>query len=201
MLDDDGNVRTIESKSKNMVEEEELHYRILSSVNSANAYITSILAGSHENDSLCKHIICHHGAGLNARIVVKDIDYWVINGKISMSIGSTIGNNQPCPLFSTTLSKLEDRFTFQISPISANDQKGVSSSFLQKIQRISPEQANGAIERNSQRKRQSVGGMLSRRFSTNDGMLRHCRIKSNFFTDTTFVIKLAKSICGYTFCI
>ena len=54
------------------------------------------------------------------------------------------------------------------------------------------------IERNSQHNRQSVDGMLSRHFSTNDRMLRYRRIKSNFFTDTMFVTKSAKSIRGYT---
>ena len=37
MLDDDGNMRTIESKSKNIVEEEELHYPVLPSVDSVDA--------------------------------------------------------------------------------------------------------------------------------------------------------------------
>ena len=96
MLDDDGNVRTIEPKSKNIVEEEELHYPILPSVDSVNAYINSILASSHESDNSYKHTICHHGAELNAQMMINDFDNWVINRKISMAIGSTIGNNQPC---------------------------------------------------------------------------------------------------------
>ena len=93
---------------------EELHHPILPSVNSVNAYINSILASSHENDEN-KHTIYHHGAELNAQMVVNSIDNWVIYGKISMVIGSIIGNNQPCPLFCTTLSKLEDRSNSQIS--------------------------------------------------------------------------------------
>ena len=54
MLDDDINVRTIESKSRNIIEEEELNYPTLHSVNYVNAYINSILANSHENDDSIK---------------------------------------------------------------------------------------------------------------------------------------------------
>ena len=81
MLDDDGNVGTIELKSKNIVEEEELHYPTLPSVNSVNAYINSILANPHKNDDSIKQTICHHSAESNAQMMVNDIDNWVINGK------------------------------------------------------------------------------------------------------------------------
>ena len=74
MLDDDGNMRTIESKSKNIVEEDELHYPILPSVDSVNTYINSILADSYENDDSYKHTICHHSAELNAQMMVNDFD-------------------------------------------------------------------------------------------------------------------------------
>ena len=160
MLDDDENIRTIESKSKHTVEEEELYYPVLPSVDSVDAYINSILAGSYENDDSYKHTICDHSAELNAQMMINDIDNWLINRKISMVIGSTIRNNHRCPLFSTTLSKLEDRFNSQIYSGSANNQKGESLLFLKKIWGISPEQASGAIERNSQHNRQSVDGML-----------------------------------------
>ena len=143
MLDDDGNVRTIESKSRNIIEEEELNYPILLSVNHVNAYINYILANSHENDDSIKQTICHHGAEPNAQMMDNEINNWVINGKIFMAIGS---NNKPCPLFSTTPSQLEDRFTSQISSILANNKKGASASVLQKIWGISPEQAKGVIE-------------------------------------------------------
>ena len=88
------------------MEEEELHNPILPSANSVNTFINSILASLHENDNSYKHTIYHHGAELNAQMMVNDIDNWVINRKISMAIGSTIGNNHPCPLFSTSLFKL-----------------------------------------------------------------------------------------------
>ena len=67
-----------------------------------------MLASSYENNDPYKHSIGHHGAEMNAQMMVNDLNNWVINGKIFMAIGSTIGNNHPCPLFSTTLSKLED---------------------------------------------------------------------------------------------
>ena len=108
MLDDDGNIRTIESKSKHIVKEGELYNPVPPSVDSVDPYINSMLVGSYENDDSHKHIICHHGAEQNAQMMVNNLNNWVINGKIYMAIGSTIDNNHPCPLFSTTLSKLED---------------------------------------------------------------------------------------------
>ena len=97
MLDDDGNMRTIESKPRNIIEEVELNYPTLPFVNCVYAYINSILANSHENDDLIKQTICHHGVEPNAQMMDNEINNWVINGKIFMAIGSTIANNQPCP--------------------------------------------------------------------------------------------------------
>ena len=90
MLDDDENVRTIESKSRNIVEEKELNYPTLPSMNYVYAYINSILANSHENDDLIKHAICYHGAEPNAQMMDNEINNWIINGKIFMATSQTL---------------------------------------------------------------------------------------------------------------
>ena len=43
-----------------------------------------------------------------------------------------------------------------------------------------------------------MDGPFSRRYSTNDRMLRYKRIHSQFYTDTFFATKNAKSARGYT---
>ena len=86
-------MRTIESKLRNIIEEEESNFPILPFVNHVNAHINYILANSHENDDLIKQTICHHGAEPNAHMMDNEINSWVINGKIFMAIGSTIANN------------------------------------------------------------------------------------------------------------
>ena len=96
ILDEDKNVRTIVSKSRDIIEEEVLNYPILPSVNHVNTYINYILANSNENDNSIKQTICHHYAKPNAQMMDNEINNWVINGKIFMAIGSTIANNQPC---------------------------------------------------------------------------------------------------------
>ena len=53
MLDDEGNIKTIEFKPKHIVKEDELHYNDLPSVDSVDACINSLLASSHEN--YCSH--------------------------------------------------------------------------------------------------------------------------------------------------
>ena len=110
MLDDEGNIKTIEFKPKHIVEEDELHYVDLPSVHSVDAYIDSLLASSHENNCSHEQTICHRGTGIDSQMMVNDIDNFIITGKISMAIGSTIENNNPCSLFTNSSSELEDRF-------------------------------------------------------------------------------------------
>ena len=105
MLDDDGNMRIIETKVKRLVEDDELYYPDLPSMDSVDAYINAVISNSHENNNSYDYDIYHQGAELNAQMMVNDLDNWDINRKISMAIGSTIENNCPCSLFTATLSK------------------------------------------------------------------------------------------------
>ena len=50
----------------------------------------------------------------------------------------------------------------------------------------------------TQLNKQGADNDLSRHFSTNDRMLRYCRIDSQFFTDTFFVTARGKSSSGHT---
>jgi hypothetical protein len=69
---------------------------------------------------------------------------------------------------------------------------------LSKVWRISEEEARRTLEVTTQLNKQDADSNLSRRFSTNDRMLRYRRIKSFFFTDTFFATGKAKSLRGFT---
>ena len=64
----------------------------------------------------------------------------------------------------------------------AGNQSGLSAKSLSKLWMISENQAQGAINFNTQLCKQPAENLLSRNFSTNDRMLRYRRINSVFFT-------------------
>lgn len=73
---------------------------------------------------------------------------------------------------------------------------GVSPNHLSKIWKIDLPTARRTLGVTSQLKKQDTAGEFSRNYSTNDQMLRYCRINSCFFTDTFFVTKKALSLRG-----
>ena len=198
MLDEDGNMREVEGRQKYIVEDHEISYFDLPTIDAVEAQINSLLKDSHLEYQTKGGTICHSSAELNAQKIVSKLEDWALRYNISSAIGNTVIGENSCILFSTSYDELDNKFSSSISSLSANNSKGVSPEFLEKIWCITPEQASDAITRNSQHNRQSTEGMLSRHFSTNDRMLRYRRIKSNFFTDTMFVTKSAKSLRGYT---
>ena len=107
--------------------------------------------------------------------------------KLYTSIGAVSCADPDCDLF------VQDRM---VSGVTATSPSSIKPSFLSKIWNIKPEHATKAIEQNSHLYRHGQDIELSRRFSTNDRMLRYKRINSRFFTDTFFVTSKAVSSRG-----
>ena len=78
----------------------------------------------------------------------------------------------------------------------SNKFSGVTPDHLSNIWMVNEQQADSVIEQNTQLNFQSCDSDLSRKFYTNDRMLRYKRIKSYFFTDTMFVTDKVKSRRG-----
>ena len=108
--------------------------------------------------------------------------------KLRMSIGAVKSlnfGNETDILFCE--SSMNNIFYHKFGSLQASRPTTISAERLSKIWRIEPEVASKAIAQNSHFYRQGIGTELSKRFSTNDRMLRYKRIRSNFFTDTFFV--------------
>ena len=116
-----------------------------------------------------------------------DLNQRAFESKLYMSIGSVSCGEKYNELF------VPDS---HIDSITATQQSSIKPSFLSKIWNIKPEQASQVIKQNTHLYRQGHDVRLSRRFSTNDRMLRYKRINSRFFTDTFFVTNKAVSSRG-----
>ena len=75
--------------------------------------------------------------------------------------------------------------------------KGVTAEQLSKVWRISHEDAKKTLDVTSQLNKKDADASLSRRFGTNDRMLRYKRIDAFFYTDT-FYAKKVVSKRGYS---
>ena len=75
-----------------------------------------------------------------------------------------------------------------ISAAEASKPKGVSPSMIFKLWCISDKLAEGAIDQNTQLCQNNSDNALSRKFTTNDRMLRYKRIQSTFYSDTMFAL-------------
>ena len=78
----------------------------------------------------------------------------------------------------------EDDSIFELSSAHADTPKGITAEHLSKVWRISDEAAQQTLEVTTQLNKQDVNASLSRRFGTNDRMLRYKRISTLFYTDT-----------------
>lgn len=119
--------------------------------------------------------------------------------KFAMSIGSTtVIESGSSDLFENDLPTYGhvDDFKAEINAALATGSNSVSADFLSKIWNIKNDEAVKALDQNTQLYRQGADNDLSRRFSTNDRMLRYKWINSQFFTDTFFVTKKGKSSRG-----
>ena len=93
---------------------------------------------------------------------------------------------------------IKGRLQREVGSIVGSRKKGVSKEFLAKIWNIREDLAQGAIDENTQLQRPHGGSTLSRRLPTSDRRTRYKRINSQFYTDTMFVDKRAKSSGGHT---
>mmetsp|Transcript_12713 Transcript_12713/g.18113 ORF Transcript_12713/g.18113 Transcript_12713/m.18113 type:complete len:240 (+) Transcript_12713:2517-3236(+) len=74
----------------------------------------------------------------------------------------------------------------------------MDKNHLAKIWRVSPDEAEKALDQSTILLRKGSSNPLSRCFPTNDRMLRYQRINSYFFTDTFFATKITKTLQGFT---
>lgn len=137
----------------------------------------------------------------------------VEQSKMKMSLGST--SMQPIandPLFESSTSShsnldntslesinvYDEYLDYTVGSLNAGKPTKVSPEFLSKIWHIKPDLAKKTLLQTTQRYRQGLDNELSRRFSSNDRMLRYRRIDSHFYTDTFFVTAKGKSTRGNT---
>ena len=143
-----------------------------------------------EDDPICAQI-CDLSACFDENYLQEMMESKLQDSKYAMAIGSTTACNPQddleCELFESHLSAAH-----------AEKSKGVSKEMLAKVWRISEEEARRTLEVTTQLNKQDADSNLSRRFSTNDRMLRYRRINSLFFTDTFFAAGSAKSLRGFT---
>ena len=91
----------------------------------------------------------------------------------------------------------EDDGIFELSATQADTARGVTAEHLSRVWRVPLDDAKKTLEVTSQLSHQSTDASLSRRFGTNDRMLRYKRIDSLFYTDTFFSTKVV-SKRGYS---
>lgn len=122
-------------------------------------------------------------------------------GKFAMAIGCTDANVNSDDFLSFDPIYYDVDFSnpsFEIYSVTGSKPKAVSADFLSKIWNIDHNLAKKTIKQTTQLCRRGEHNDLSRHYSTNDRMLRYKRIQSQFFSDTFFVAKDAKSTRGYT---
>ena len=112
--------------------------------------------------------------------------------KFAMAAGSTMAGNPQDPDQGEVFIDLEAAAT------QGQQTGGVSKEHLAKVWRLNEDEARRTLEVTSQLNKQDADSSLSRRFGTNDRMLRYRRLKSTFFMDTFFVTAKAKSVRGFT---
>ena len=84
----------------------------------------------------------------------------------------------------------------EISSAFAKPPEKIDKAYLSKIWRVKEEDAEKTLNQSTILMRQGASNSLSRRFPTNDRMLRYRRLNSHFFTDTFF--SKSKSLRGFT---
>ncbi len=114
----------------------------------------------------------------------RTVNEQVVKNKVMMEASS-----------STIANVMEDDNIFELFAVHVETPKGVMAQHLSKVWRILYEDAVKTIDVTSQLNNQSINASPSRRFSTNDHMLRY--IDLLFYTDTFFSLKVV-SKRGYS---
>ena len=209
MVDHNGELLTHVNYIQKELISDETNYSVLPSVSTIDATIDQVINTTMDNVELNNDST----ALADEEGLLNELFHNALMTKINSSLGTMSLNPQDCdedPLFKTTMEDIEMTFESDLNPsfssettfeseiytIEGYNTTGVKSDYLKKIWSITENEAQSAIERNTQLNRQSTEGSLFRLFYTNDRMLRYRRIKIKIYTGTMLVTKSAKSTRG-----
>ena len=117
-----------------MVDDDEFVYYNLPSIDIVEAHIDSVLVSSIKSDvSPLAKVSFISSVQVEQQHFYAVLQQDIVRRKIGMAIGSVTADIGPCPLFTSTLDELEDRFQSQASALASNRSKEVSSEFLKNI--------------------------------------------------------------------
>ena len=144
-----------------------------------------------DQDDPIRANICDLSALFDESYLQQLLEDRVAESKIGMAIGSMNAANpqddMDCELFDSAVSAAH-----------AERPKGVSKELLMKVWRIPENEARRTLEVTTQLNQQDADSNLSRRFGTNDRMLRYRRINSLFYSDTFFTKPKLVSVRGFS---
>ena len=92
MLDEDGNMREVEQHQKYIMEDHEILYFDLPTIDVAEAHINTLFGNSHLDYHTKGGNIYQSSAELNAQMMVNKLDDWASKCNISIAAGSTVVN-------------------------------------------------------------------------------------------------------------
>jgi len=196
MIDFRGDVITPQPKKRRKILDDRDVFELNVSVERYEAAISSIVASypsnpqhAHEShhlehafnrdDDVMQAAVSELSACYDESLLAQALNERCMRGKIAMEAGSA-----------NVIELDEDVDLFEAFATHAETPKGVTAEHLSKVWRISHEEASRTLDVTSQHNRQSIDSSLSRRFSSNDRMLRYKRIDSLFYTDTFFSSKV-----------
>ena len=144
-----------------------------------------------DQDDPIRANICDLSALFDEAYLQELLDDHVAESKIGMAIGSMNAANPQddttCTLFEPTASATH-----------VERPKGVNKEVLMKVWRIPEDEARRTLQVTTQLNHQDADSNLSRRFGTNDRMLRYRRINSLFYSDTFHTKPELVSARGFT---
>jgi hypothetical protein len=93
---------------------------------------------------------------------------------------------------------MEDVIDSTMASETARFASGVNPKHLSKIWRISHEDAERTLDNTTHLLQRTINPELSRKYGTNDRMLRYKRIRDYFYMDTFFATKRVANLLGDT---
>ena len=147
-----------------------------------------------DQDDPIRANICDLSALFDESYLQELLDDRVAESKIGMAIGSMNAAN-PQDEMECTLFESEFAST---AATHAERPKGVNKELLMKVWRIPEDEARRTLQVTTQLNHQDADSNLSRRFGTNDRMLRYRRINSLFYSDTFHTKPELVSARGFT---
>ena len=163
----DGTIPLVHQRSEPLIEDRDYTDPLLVEV--VDAHINSVLASAINAEEMISYPeIQSNPIPENQSIAYMEMQDFhdslasdALNGKISAAFGThmsayTDDDERNCPLFTTTLDKLELEFRSEISSVDVKSPKGVTPEFLSKIWSVSQRNAEDILDQNTQLKRQST---------------------------------------------